>query len=118
MQIAQIFFDVHMGLAFKGLGEILKKNKVDSRNAYVVFMNKKKNKFKLLMNDTVTIEEQAKQTVATARAEAEAMRIKSAALASNRGLVEFELAQKWDGKLPVYMLGNSTPMIDMRSLTK
>ena len=51
MQIAQIFFDVHMGLAFNGLGEILKKNKVDARNSYVVFMNKKKNKFKLLMND-------------------------------------------------------------------
>jgi regulator of protease activity HflC (stomatin/prohibitin superfamily) len=69
-------------------------------------------------NDTVTIQEQAKQTVATAQAEAESMRIKSAALAQNKGLVEFELAKKWDGKLPIYMMGNSIPLIDFKSLNK
>lgn len=69
-------------------------------------------------NETVRIQEEAKQTIATAQAEAEAMRIKSQALSQNRGLVEFELAQKWDGKLPVYMMGNSVPFIDMKSLSK
>lgn len=69
-------------------------------------------------NDTVTIQEQAKQTVATAQAEAESMRIKSAALAQNKGLVEFEIAKKWDGKLPQYMMGSSIPMINFESLKK
>ena len=65
-------------------------------------------------NDTIRIEEEARQTIATAKAEAEAMRIKSQALAQNKGLVQFEIAQKWDGKLPVYMLGNSIPLLDLK----
>jgi regulator of protease activity HflC (stomatin/prohibitin superfamily) len=69
-------------------------------------------------NDTVTIQEQAKQTVATAQAEAESMRIKSAALSQNKGLVEFEIAKKWDGKLPVYMMGSSVPLIDFSKIGK
>lgn len=52
-------------------------------------------------NETVRIEEEAKRTVKTAQAEAEAIRIKSQALSQNKGLVEFEIARKWDGKLPV-----------------
>lgn len=47
-------------------------------------------------NETVRIEEEAKPTVKTAQAEAEAMRIKSQALSQNKGLVEFEIARKWD----------------------
>ena len=69
-------------------------------------------------NETVRIKEEADQRVTTAKAEAEAMRIKSQALAQNKGLVEFEAVQKWDGKLPQYMFGNSTPFIDMRGLGK
>lgn len=69
-------------------------------------------------NETVRIEEEAKQTIKTAQADAEAMRIKSQALSQNKGLVEFELAKKWDGKLPVYMMGNSVPLIDFKSLNK
>lgn len=69
-------------------------------------------------NETVRIMEEANQTVKTAQAEAESMRIKSQALAQNKGLVEFELAKKWNGSLPTYMFGNSVPMIDLKSLTK
>lgn len=69
-------------------------------------------------NVTVQITEEATQKVLTAKAEAESMRIKSQALAQNKGLVEFEAVQKWDGKLPQYMFGNSTPFIDMRSVGK
>lgn len=70
-------------------------------------------------NVTVQIKEEAEQTVTTARAAAEAMKIKSAALAQNKGLVQFEAVQKWDGKLPQYMFGSqTTPFIDMRSLGK
>ena len=46
------------------------------------------------------------------------MRIKSQALAQNKGLVQFEIAQKWDGKLPVYMLGNSIPLLDLKNINK
>lgn len=60
-------------------------------------------------NKTVEVEEQAKQTVLSAKAEAESMKIKSQALAQNKGLVQFEAVQKWDGKLPVNMYG-SAPM--------
>lgn len=69
-------------------------------------------------NETVRIEEEAKQIVKTAKAEAEAMRIKSQALAQNKGLVQFEIAKKWDGKLPMYMFGDTIPMIDIKSLNK
>ncbi len=69
-------------------------------------------------NDTVTIEEKARQTVATAKADAESMRIKSTALAQNKGLVEYELAKKWNGVLPTMMMGNTVPMINMSGLGK
>lgn len=68
--------------------------------------------------ETRRIMEVAKQTVETAKADAESMRIKSQALAQNKGLVEFELAKKWDGKLPVYMFGNTVPLLDLKSLKK
>lgn len=69
-------------------------------------------------NVSVQIAEQAKQTVMTAQAAAEAMRIKSQALAQNHGLVEFEAVQKWDGALPQIILGGgSIPFIDMKSIT-
>ncbi len=68
-------------------------------------------------NKTVQIEEEAKQKVKTAEAEATAMRIKSQALAQNKGLVQFEIAQKWDGKLPEIVMGSgSIPMIDLKGL--
>lgn len=58
-------------------------------------------------NKTVEVQEKAKQTVLSATAEAESMRIKSQALAQNKGLVQFEAVQKWDGKLPVNMYGSA-----------
>ena len=69
-------------------------------------------------NESVTIQEQANQRVMTAKAEAEAMRIQSAALAQNKGLVEYELAKRWNGQLPSMMMGNSVPFINMNSLQK
>lgn len=65
-------------------------------------------------NKTIQVEEQAKQTVASAKAAAEAMRIKTQALSQNKALVDYEAVQKWDGKLPEYMLGgNSVPFINI-----
>lgn len=65
-------------------------------------------------NKTVEIEEKAKQTVKAAQAEAESMRIRANALTQNKSLVEYEAVQKWDGKLPQYMMGSSTPFINIK----
>lgn len=67
-------------------------------------------------NKTKQVEQQAKQTVTQAKAEAESMRIRANALASNPKLVSYEAVQKWDGHLPQFMTGNSTPILDVRSL--
>ena len=64
-------------------------------------------------NRTVQIQEEAKQRVITAQAEADAMRIRAEALARNPALTEYEAVKKWDGRLPQFMLGNSTPMINI-----
>jgi prohibitin 2 len=73
-------------------------------------------------NRTVQIEEQAKQRVATAKgnaeatvlqakAEAESILIRARALEQNAKLVDWEAVQKWDGKLPTYMMGNAVPFV-------
>lgn len=65
-------------------------------------------------NRTVQIKEEAAQKVMSATAEAESMKIRSQALSQNKSLVEYEAVQKWDGKLPQYMLGGSTPFINIK----
>ncbi|MCI5071691.1 prohibitin family protein [bacterium] len=65
-------------------------------------------------NKTKQIEEEAKQKVISAKAEAESMSIRARALTQNKSLVEYEAVQKWDGKLPQYMMGNSVPFINMK----
>ncbi len=69
-------------------------------------------------NKTVEVQEQARQTVMAAEADAKSMQIRSAALAQNKGLVEYEAVQKWDGALPQFQFGNSTPFINLENLTK
>lgn len=64
-------------------------------------------------NRTKQIEEKAKQQVISAKAEAESMRIRANALSQNARLVQYEAVHKWDGKMPVYMLGNSVPFISI-----
>lgn len=64
-------------------------------------------------NETVQIQEQAKQKVIAAEAEAKSMTIRAQALSQNKNLVEYEAVQKWDGKLPEYVLGNSVPFISL-----
>jgi prohibitin 2 len=64
-------------------------------------------------NETVRIKEEANQRVITAKAEAEAIRIRGEALAQNSSLVDYEAVKKWDGKLPQYNLGGATPFINL-----
>lgn len=57
---------------------------------------------------------QAQQKIEQAKAEAEAIRIRSAALANNAKLVELEAVQRWNGVMPVYMLGDSIPFLNLK----
>jgi prohibitin 2 len=65
-------------------------------------------------NKTKQVEEQSKQTIIAAKAEAESMRIRANALTQNKGLVDYEAVMKWNGVLPVTMLGNATPFINIK----
>jgi regulator of protease activity HflC (stomatin/prohibitin superfamily) len=65
-------------------------------------------------NKTVRVKEEATQKIIEAKAEAESMTIRSKALSQNKGLVEYEAVQKWDGKLPQYMMGGATPFINLK----
>ena len=67
-------------------------------------------------NRTKQVEQQAAQKVVAAKAEAESMRIRANALAQNPKLVSYEAVQKWDGHMPQIMTGNSTPIIDLRTI--
>lgn len=69
-------------------------------------------------NVTQRIEEEAKQKIISAEADAKAMEIKSKALKENKGLVEYNAVEKWDGKLPVYMMGNAVPFINLNKMNK
>lgn len=64
-------------------------------------------------NRTEQIKQQAMQKVIGAKAEAESMQIRAQALEQNAKLVEWEAVQRWDGKLPVQMFGNSVPFIQV-----
>ena len=64
-------------------------------------------------NKTVQVEEEAKQKVIAAQAEAKSMAIRAQALSQNKSLVEYEAVQKWDGKMPQYMMGNTVPFINI-----
>ncbi len=65
------------------------------------------------VNNTRKVTEEANQTLITARADAQAMEIKTEALAKNKGLTEYEAVKKWDGHLPQYMFGNSVPIVKL-----
>lgn len=62
-------------------------------------------------NKTEQIKQEANQTVIAAQAEAQSMQIRAQALERNAKLVEWEAVQKWNGQLPVYMLGGNTPFL-------
>lgn len=57
---------------------------------------------------------EAQQQIETAKAQAESIRIQAQALAQNQELVKLKAVEKWDGKLPTYMLGDSVPFVDLK----
>lgn len=64
-------------------------------------------------NVTINVQEQAKQVALRAKADAEAMQIKAQALTQNAALIQWEAVQKWNGVMPVYMMGNTVPFINI-----
>ena len=64
-------------------------------------------------NKTVQIQEEAKQKIISAEAEAKSMAIRATALTQNKALVEYEAVQKWNGKLPEYLMGGTMPFINL-----
>lgn len=64
-------------------------------------------------NRTVKVREEADQKIIAAKAEAESMRIRSQALSQNKGLVDYEAVQKWNGVLPEIVMGNSIPFVNI-----
>ena len=65
-------------------------------------------------NNTVRIEEEAKQKVIAAEAEAQAMKVRADALVKNPKLIEYEAVNKWNGVLPTYMMGNTVPFLNLQ----
>lgn len=57
---------------------------------------------------------EANSKLLVAEAEAKAIKIKGDALAANPKLVELSAVEKWNGVLPVTMLGSSTPFINVK----
>lgn len=59
---------------------------------------------------------EAEQRVTQAQAEAEAIKIQAEAIQNQGGAeyVNLKAIEKWDGKLPSYMLGDSTPFINVK----
>jgi regulator of protease activity HflC (stomatin/prohibitin superfamily) len=66
--------------------------------------------------DLARIQVEAEQAIAKAKGDAEAIRIQSQAITSQGGkdYVQLQAIGKWDGKLPTYMMGNATPMINIK----
>lgn len=65
-------------------------------------------------NDTERVRFEKEQAILQAEAQAESIKIRSAALSKNPGLTAYEAVQRWDGKLPTYILGgNSIPFLNI-----
>ncbi|MBU1235105.1 MAG: prohibitin family protein [Proteobacteria bacterium] len=66
-------------------------------------------------NKLEQVKYEAEQRIAQAEAEAEAIKIQAEAITSQGGkdYVQLKMIEKWDGKLPVYSLGNAMPFIQL-----
>jgi regulator of protease activity HflC (stomatin/prohibitin superfamily) len=64
-------------------------------------------------NKLAQVKFEAQQKIETAKADAESIKIQAEALAQNQELVKLKAVEKWDGKLPTYMMGTATPFIDL-----
>ena len=65
-------------------------------------------------NDLVRIKVEAEQQVTKATAEAESIRIQAEALRQNNDLIDLRAVEKWNGVLPYYMMGETTPFLNIK----
>ncbi len=69
-------------------------------------------------NKLAQVQYEAQQTIATAKAQAEAIQIQAQAINSQGGAdyVQLQAVQKWDGHLPVQMIpGSTVPFINLKN---
>lgn len=64
-------------------------------------------------NNTVRVQEEATQRIIAAKADAEAMQIKTEALKQSQSLVMYEAVQKWDGVLPQIITGDGGTLLQL-----
>jgi regulator of protease activity HflC (stomatin/prohibitin superfamily) len=64
-------------------------------------------------NDLERIKIEAEQTITRAEADARSIRIRAEALQQNQQLVAWEAVQKWDGKMPQVVSGDTVPFIQV-----
>ena len=71
-------------------------------------------------NETKRIEEEARQVVVRANAEAEAMRIRAQALKENQNILLQDFIKKWDGKFPatLFLGGDASTVLDVGKFIK
>ncbi len=57
---------------------------------------------------------EAEQAIVTAKGEAEALRVRSIAIAQSPQVLQLEAIKKWDGVLPVTMAGGAVPFLNLK----
>lgn len=88
--------------------------KVIAQQSAIEEQNRTVQKQELANQQIVAAKGNAESTILNAKAEAESIRIRATALEQNAKLVEWEAVQKWDGKMPQYMMGGgATPFIQI-----
>ena len=71
-------------------------------------------------NETKRVEEEARQVVVRANAEAEAMKIRAQTLKENQNILLQDFIKKWDGKFPstLFLGGDANQVIDVTKFLK
>ena len=71
-------------------------------------------------NETKRVEEESRQVVVRANAEAEAMRIRAQALKENQNILLQDFIKKWDGKFPatLFLGGDASTVLDVGKFIK
>ena len=71
-------------------------------------------------NETKRVEEESRQVVVRANAEAEAMKIRAQALKENQNILLQDFIKKWDGKFPstLFLGGDANQVIDVTKFLK
>lgn len=111
----EIFKEMHEALLKKGI-IVSKVNiiNIDYSDAFEKSVEEKQVALQASIrakNETIRIEEEAKQAVVKAKAEAEAIKIKNDTIEKGKGVIYLEAIKKWDGKLPDIITSSVLPLV-------